>query len=55
MEDLVTCDFCGRQEKPAATLTWTTSVEEGRRKTFCDECSRQHLRSIEGKLDSAWW
>jgi len=21
----------------------------------CDTCSRTHLRSIEGKLDSAWW
>jgi hypothetical protein len=21
----------------------------------CEACSRKHLRSIEGKLDTAWW
>jgi hypothetical protein len=51
-----TCDLCGRQvETEAETLTWTTSVENGRQRTYCDTCSRTHLRSIEGKLDSAWW
>jgi len=50
-----TCDFCGRQGSGAEVLTWTTSVENGRRRTYCEECSRTHLRSIEGKLDSEWW
>ncbi|GAB3257720.1 hypothetical protein [Nocardioides dilutus] len=51
-----TCDFCGRQEEDEAkTLTWTTAVENGRRRTFCDTCSRDHLRAMEGKLDSEWW
>jgi hypothetical protein len=51
-----TCDLCGRQETDEArTLTWTTAVENGRRRTFCDGCTRQHLRAMEGKLDSAWW
>ena len=49
------CDMCGRQAEESETLTWTTSVEKGRQRTYCDECSRQHLRAIEGKLDSAWW
>jgi hypothetical protein len=49
------CDMCGRQAEEAETLTWTTSVENGRQRTYCDECSRQHLREIESKLDSAWW
>ena len=53
--DVRTCDFCGRQADDAETLTWTTSVENGRRRTYCDDCSRDHLRAIEGKLDSAWW
>lgn len=52
----VTCDFCGREapdgEQP---LTWTTAVENGRDKVFCDGCSREHLRAIESKLDSDWW
>lgn len=54
-----TCDFCGRHERedddPAAALTWTTAVENGRRRTFCPACSREHLRAMEGKLDSEWW
>lgn len=51
-----TCDFCGRREETgAATLTWTTSVEQGRRRTYCDTCSREHLRAMEGKLDSEHW
>ena len=52
----VTCDFCG---SVAATddppLTWTTAVERGRIRRYCDACSREHLRAIEGKLDSEWW
>ncbi len=52
-----TCDFCGRRrptrrrrphldhrgrERPQAQPTATT-------------CSREHLRAMEGKLDSEWW
>ncbi len=52
----VTCDFCGTaapgEELP---LTWTTAVENGRSRVFCTACSREHLRAIEGKLDSEWW
>jgi hypothetical protein len=50
-----TCDFCGRQADDAETLSWTTSMENGRSRTYCDTCSREHLRAIEGKLDSEWW
>ena len=51
-----TCDFCGRQEpEGAATLAWTVSVENGRRRHYCDTCSREHVRSMEGKLDSEFW
>jgi hypothetical protein len=51
-----TCDFCGRQESDeATTLTWTTSVEKGRKRVYCDACSRQHLRAMEGKLDTEFW
>ena len=50
------CDFCGRHESdPARTLTWSTAVENGRQRTYCDVCSREHLRSMEGKLDSEYW
>lgn len=36
-------------------LTWSTAVENGRTRYFCAACSREHLRAIESKLDSAWW
>jgi hypothetical protein len=52
-----TCDFCGAQapEGEGLPLTWTTAVENGHPKVFCAACSREHLRAIEGKLDSEWW
>jgi hypothetical protein len=52
----MTCSYCGRQEADEAkTLTWTSAVENGRRRYFCDDCSRTHLRAMEGKLDSEYW
>jgi hypothetical protein len=50
-----TCDFCGKQAEDAEAMTWVTSVENGRRRTYCDSCSREHLRAIESKLDAEWW
>jgi hypothetical protein len=50
-----TCDSCGKQAEEAEAMTWTTSVENGRHKAYCETCSREHLRAIEGKLDSEWW
>ncbi|MCB0906569.1 MAG: hypothetical protein KDB63_05565 [Nocardioidaceae bacterium] len=53
---MLTCDFCGRTaEEGAATLTWSTAVESGRHRTYCEQCSREHLRAMEGKLDSEYW
>jgi hypothetical protein len=51
------CATCGRvADDPAlAGVTWTRGTENGREVWTCDRCSREHLRSIEGKLDSAWW
>jgi hypothetical protein len=51
-----TCDFCGKQaDDDAAALTWTTAVENGRKRSFCETCSREHLRAMESQLDSEWW
>ncbi|MCX5248799.1 hypothetical protein OG895_26865 [Streptomyces sp. NBC_00201] len=48
------CARCGaRAESPPPT--WTCSVENGVRQYICDTCSRENLRAIEGRLDSAWW
>jgi hypothetical protein len=50
------CNFCGaRESDPVQLLTWTTAVEHGRQRSFCTRCSREHLRSMEGKIDSEWW
>ena len=38
-----------------ARLTWTRSTDRGEVVWTCDRCSRAHLRSIEAKLDQAWW
>lgn len=52
----LSCDFCGRTAPAAeAGLTWTVSVENGRRRRYCDTCSREHLRSMEGRLDSEYF
>jgi len=53
---MATCDFCGRvEDDDTRTLAWTVSIEHGRRRTYCEDCSRTHLRSMEGKLDSEFW
>lgn len=49
-----TCEAVSEDE-PLARLTWTRSTENGREVWTCERCSREHLRSIEGKLDSSWW
>jgi hypothetical protein len=51
------CTTCGRvpEDKTDARLSWVLGVENGRQVWTCELCSREHLRSIEGKLDSAWW
>jgi hypothetical protein len=51
---MVTCSLCGQtaEEQP---LTWSTSVERGATKVYCERCSRENVRGIESKLDSEWW
>jgi hypothetical protein len=50
------CDLCGRSATEAeAGPTWTVSVENGRRRRYCESCSREHLRSMEGRLDSEYF
>jgi hypothetical protein len=48
---------CGRCERTAAhpPPTWSLRNEFGRRSWLCETCTRDNLRSIEGKLDDAWW
>ena len=54
----VTCARCGATAADLP-LTWTSSVEtRGRAKRtvyYCDTCSRENVRAIEGRLDQEWW
>ena len=51
------CATCGTTAPDAAlaAITWTRGTENGREVWTCERCSREHLRSIEAKLDPAWW
>ncbi|HEY5187238.1 MAG TPA: hypothetical protein VIM19_20605 [Actinomycetes bacterium] len=52
----VTCQLCGAvPPADAARLTWTSSMERGRTVWYCERCSRENLRAIEGRLDSEWF
>ncbi len=52
----LTCDFCGTVTPgPDLPLTWSTARERDRPRVYCERCSREHLRSMEGKLDSEHW
>ena len=52
-----TCATCGAvaTDVAAASVSWARGTENGREVWTCERCSREHLRSIEGKLDSTWW
>lgn len=42
-------------EQDVVPLAWATSVENGSVHVYCPACARENLRSIEAKLDSAWF
>ena len=50
----VRCALCGctAAEQP---LTWTTSLERGRLALYCEQCSRDNVRAMEGRLDADWF
>lgn len=55
-EAAVTCDHCGAAAPGAEVpLTWSVAVERGRVQRFCDRCTRENLRAMEGKLDREYW
>ncbi len=53
------CSHCGGEadpdSDPTIVLSWTTFSEGTRFQRYCPTCSRQNVRSIEGKLDEAYW
>ncbi|WP_338672831.1 hypothetical protein V1460_07190 [Streptomyces sp. SCSIO 30461] len=48
------CSRCGKVAE-GTPPTWICSVENGRRRYFCEDCARANIRAIEGRLDSSWW
>lgn len=48
------CGGCGATVavKP---VTWSLQISARGQQWLCDRCTRDNLRSIEGKLDEAWW
>jgi hypothetical protein len=50
------CNLCGRSEAEPEASGWTRQVgDRGRAEWLCARCTRDNLRSIEGRLDEAWW
>lgn len=49
-----TCSHCGTmvEDRPA---TWSLDIGARGAQWICESCTRQNIRSIEGKLDDAWW
>jgi len=54
MGEAVSCGVCGTtvSELP---LTWSLQVSERGQTWLCEKCTRDNVRSIEGKLEEAWW
>ena len=51
----MTCSACETRAEEGGSLTWSTSTGPRGVQVLCDRCTRKNLRSIEGKLDEAWW
>ncbi|WP_165865584.1 hypothetical protein [Vallicoccus soli] len=52
--DPVACSRCGASAD-APPVTWSAEQGPRGRRWVCASCVREHVRSIEGRLDEAWW
>ena len=50
-----TCCACGAVAAGGRPVTWSLEVGPGVRRWLCEACTRDNVRSIEAKLDEAWW
>lgn len=50
-----TCTVCGSTVEGEPPLTWSVSTGPRGRTLTCERCTREHVRSIEAKLDEQWW
>lgn len=51
----VSCAVCGRTVPEPAPITWSVATGSRGVTRTCDTCTRENVRSIEGKLDEEWW
>ena len=52
----VLCDLCGKpSDGDQPSLNWSLAMERGQVKRYCEECTRQNLRSMEGRLQPEHW
>jgi hypothetical protein len=51
----LTCQTCGVAAGEEVPLDWVSSIERGELQHHCGRCVRDNLRSIEARLDPAWW
>ena len=50
------CTVCGTRSAPEESrLAWSLQVGARGEQWLCPACTRAHVRSIEGRLDEAWW
>ena len=49
------CRACGAVASDGQPLDWSSSTGPTGAQPLCPHCTRQHLRSIEAKLDEVWW
>lgn len=49
------CAVCGLLAPRGVPATWALQLSERGLQVLCDGCTRKNLRSIEGRLDEAWW
>ena len=54
MAESVSCSRCGTTV-PSLPVSWSFEVTERGKAWLCEACTRDNVRSIEGKLDEAWW
>jgi hypothetical protein len=55
---IVTCVVCGTvadADSESIPLGWSMSASERGKVLTCPQCVRDNVRSIEAKLDEAWW
>jgi hypothetical protein len=51
---MVTCAACGTPGQ-GPPPSWSSQTGARGTSWLCERCTRENLRSIEGRLDEAWW